>query len=234
MGNAGAFSVLAKKNISYSIVCVTLTYFLLATGVVYSGIYSERLYLYVGALNVFSAITFYFLDPIYRVSFWRSLFVLFILLLSLLFLMLSSLVTMYALDKIEGAVISTVLISSLVACSVARLGEEKFIKYFMFVSLGFLILTFIYRLALELPGREGRFFINGPIVFGWLMGFNFVCGLLAYSKSRESVYLFLSSVFLLAVFWSQSKGPFVAVFTVMVFVILRLFGWGTFFKGLVY
>lgn len=116
----------------------------------------------------------------------------------------------YGLSKIEGAVLVTVVSSSLVSFFVEKFGNIRFLKYFIGVSFFVLVLTIFQRYAQGLEGREGVFFLNGAIMFGSLMGANLLASMYLFFLEKRKRYLVYSICFIGAVLWTQSKGPLVA------------------------
>lgn len=104
-----------------------------------------------------------------------------------------------------------------------KIGEEKFLRYYIYVALLFFVLTVIYKIQLGLFDRSVRYFLNGPIVFGWMSAIS-VLITLRYNQIRfaKSNY-FLMGVFLFGVVWSLSKGPLLVLITcLMIFNSSRL------------
>jgi len=61
--------------------------------------------------------------------------------------------------------------------------------------------------------------LNGPIVFGWLMGVHGVVAMILWERSSRLIYALFVVVFFSAVVWTQSKGPLVAfVFSIFFLV----------------
>ena len=103
----------------------------------------------------------------------------------LIFSMLRSDDFFFAFSKIEGAIFISIASSTLVALFIKKWGESDFIESFINVAALILVATVFYRYSLNLNGREGRFFLNGPIVFGWLMGFVFLMSLLLFLRPES-------------------------------------------------
>jgi len=95
---------------------------------------------------------------------------------------------------------------------VIRSGEHTFAKLFVKFLLLVLVATILYKLRLGFFDRSVRFLFNGPIVFGWWMGFGAIVSLTDYLHYKTKISLLSFPIFLLALFWTQSKGPMVAVF----------------------
>jgi O-antigen ligase len=125
------------------------------------------------------------------------------------------------LRRIDGAVATTMVAVVLVAAYVARYGEQAFKAGFIRGALLILALTLVYKSIFGFFDRDGRFFINGPIVFGWLMGF---CALTVLQGlihgALRSVWLLGFACFLLAAIWTQSKGPLLSIFVTALFLLV--------------
>lgn len=208
-----------SNNSSHKITIALIVYLLLATGKL-TPISEDSIESFVG----FFLFSIFFLLIVLYFKSTKELGVIFRIILIyfcwLIFSMLRSDDFFFAFSKIEGAIFISIASSTLVALFIKKWGESDFIESFINVAALILVATVFYRYSLNLNGREGRFFLNGPIVFGWLMGFVFLMSLLFFYKSEEKKFVFLSIVFLFAVFWSQSKGPLVAsIITSTLFIV---------------
>lgn len=84
-----------------------------------------------------------------------------------------------------------------------------------------LFVTVLYKAYLgELWNREVLYLVNGPIVFGWIMGIGCIYAASACTEksAKHSDWLVLGFL-LLGILWSESKGPILA----MIFAISVLF-----------
>lgn len=126
----------------------------------------------------------------------------------------------YAIYKIDAAVFGSILAFLLAGTAVERYGFLSFCRAFVYVAALILVLTLVYKIAFGFSDRNVRFFLNGPIVFGWLMGLACVFAVCLWSIERSVSYLLFSLVFALAVLWTQSKGPLLALLVSYVFVFL--------------
>src|SRR5690606_3743121 len=83
----------------------------------------------------------------------------------------------------------------------------------------------IYKGTLGLDDRGVRFFINGPIVFGWIMGWNFlICLYLFFKGFRRWLVACGAVAFFLAVLWTQSKGPLIATGAIALIAVFSMRG----------
>jgi len=84
-----------------------------------------------------------------------------------------------------------------------------------------------------LDDRTVRFFLNGPIVFGWLMVYASIMSITAFLALGSFYYLLFSGLFFCAVIWSASKGPLLSFFSgiISLFLLTRRFAllWVSFF-----
>lgn len=115
----------------------------------------------------------------------------------------------YALNKILGMVIVPYVATLIIVSQVVARGAEEFVKDFLLVCLGVLLVTLLYKAAFGFFNRGTRYFINGAIVFGWLMGVAALFALLLSFQRKK--YRFLFILFSVATVWSFSKGPLVAL-----------------------
>lgn len=130
----------------------------------------------------------------------------------------------YALKKIEGGVIASLLSATVTAHCVRRYGLNAFLASYINVTLMVLAATLAYRIGsgYELGSRDGRFLINGPITYGWLMGIAAVIGLFLYYQVGRRKYLLYSAIFVVMMVATGSKGPVLAfIFASMIFFILH-------------
>jgi O-antigen ligase len=125
------------------------------------------------------------------------------------------------LRRIDGAVATSTVAIVLVAAYVSRYGEQAFRAGFIRGALLILALTLVYKSIFGFFDRDGRFFINGPIVFGWLMGF---CALTVLQGLIHGVlrpaWLAVFACFLLAAIWTQSKGPLLSILITALMLLL--------------
>jgi len=122
----------------------------------------------------------------------------------------------FALRKIDGFIVAgfaTFLIS--------RYGyikyEMTFLQAIVFVGIFVLFLTILYKMIFGFWSRDVRFFLNGPIIFGWLMSIMGLISVFIFLKKRTPLYLYLIPVFLTAIIWTGSKGPLVAFLSAIAF-----------------
>lgn len=119
--------------------------------------------------------------------------------------------------RIEGGIICTFLVGLTISFCLKKMGEEIFITNFLKVAAVVLFMTIIYKLHSGLLDRDTRFFLNGAIVFSWLMCYSFILTLYSVVKKKISKkYLLLSAVFLEAALWSGSKGPLLALIVTLI------------------
>jgi O-antigen ligase len=125
------------------------------------------------------------------------------------------------LRRLDGAVATCILSAVLVAAYVGRYGEQAFRVGFLKGALLILAVTLVYKAIFGFFDRDGRFFINGPIVFGWLMGF---CALTVLHGVIHGIlrwhWLIAFACFLLAALWTQSKGPLISILITALMVLL--------------
>lgn len=121
----------------------------------------------------------------------------------------------FAVEKIDGAIVCSCIVALLLDHGYRRFGRERFQFAFVIFSVFVLILTVVYKIRFGFFDRSTRFFLNGPIVYGWIMG---LCAILSFdlwSSRRHSYLLFLSFGFFLALIWTESKGSVLAFLLAM-------------------
>lgn len=90
--------------------------------------------------------------------------------------------------------------------------QDRLWTLVVLIMLAYLLAAFLYKLQNGLWDRQTLFLMNGPIVFGRLMSMAAVLSLL-FLRGPLRVALFL--LFTIAVFWSSSKGPLLALAVVL-------------------
>ena len=94
-----------------------------------------------------------------------------------------------ALVKIDGFIISGTLVYALWRYGLAKYGDV-FIDKIIITTLFFLLLTVFYKFYAGFWDRGVRFFINGPNVYGWMLGLASVLSIYRYLESSNKLYLF--------------------------------------------
>lgn len=130
----------------------------------------------------------------------------------------SSMAIVYAIEKYLSISICVALLTVLVDLYLKNNNVKKLMNSIVIIGLIVLFLTFLYKLKFGFWDRQVRFFINGPIVFGWLMGFYCLLSIHLMNISlNKKVYFILSVIFGSAILWSESKGPFLATTISLIF-----------------
>jgi len=115
-----------------------------------------------------------------------------------------------ALSKIDGFLIGGFFVSLFLSRGQKKYGKQ-FLTAVVISGFAMLLLTVLYKLTFGLWDRSVRFFLNGPIVFAWLMSIMFIISIHRYLLTKNISYIVLSLAFFLAVVWTGSKGPIVAL-----------------------
>ena len=148
----------------------------------------------------------------FQFSFGRS--ILFMLPFSIVMLMVSfaSPDEWYLVSKFEGAVLSTILAAGIISYAMIRWGEDEFLRAFLVVASIVLVLTVAYKFSFGIDDRSVRFFMNGPIVFAWIMG---LCALICIVRPPRELGTYKRAAmifcFVSAAIWTESKGPLLAL-----------------------
>lgn len=127
---------------------------------------------------------------------------------------------LYAFEKFDALVIVTIVAFVIAAKLIRSFGQDRFWRCFIGVALVVLLLTLIFKANFGFFDRSVRYFINGPIVFGWLMGFSALVSYMQYLKGNRYSFLLVSGVFAVAVVWTLSKGPLLALLVASLYVSL--------------
>lgn len=158
--------------------------------------------------------TFLFVISIFLKKNYQGLyFSIFYFLLSsslLIFSMLNSNNIEYAFIKYDGAVFCVFFTVIFFLIFKQNYGIQLFLFNTLYFLVLLLFITFLYKFFLGFWDRSIKFFMNGPIVFGWIMGCGTLLSLILGNNFKQ--YKVFSFLFFLAVIWSQSKGAFVATF----------------------
>lgn len=131
----------------------------------------------------------------------------------------------YAIYKLNGIVFSTIAISSILSSILIRKRENYVLNIIILVSVLVIFLTIIYKYYYGIYDRQVRFFINGSIIFGWLMGFNFVLSFYLLYEERKPRYFWLAVLFFGAALWAESKGPLISMMSVLALMTLHRRPW---------
>lgn len=124
--------------------------------------------------------------------------------------------------RLEGAFLLTILIATLVSVYAIKYSETYFQQAFLKVAILILFLTILYKIGTGFFDRGERFFLNGPIVFGWIMGFAALTSLYqaVNRQGRPLVRISIAFIFLTSVIWTSSKGPIFALAIAAGFIFL--------------
>lgn len=129
-----------------------------------------------------------------------------------LFMAVRSQAPEYLYEKLEGGIFSTTVIVLLASWLVSRMSAILLIQRLLEFGVIVLICTVVYKIGAGFWDRSVRFFINGPIVFGWIMGsFSIVAGALAILGQNTKRNRALMFIFMGAAIWPLSRGPLLAM-----------------------
>jgi O-antigen ligase len=123
--------------------------------------------------------------------------------------------------KLEGSFLITLIMGLVISKNLEKMGEVKFFKIYIYVVMAILLITVFYKVNYGFFDRDTRFFLNGPIVFSWLMCFS-AMGIIYYVVEGvlpERYVIFV--LFLIgAALWSASKGPILALVIVTIKILM--------------
>lgn len=123
----------------------------------------------------------------------------------------------YAVDKYFSLTVPVLFAYYFFTELVNKLGEYSAFKYVVISGFFILILTIIYKIIFGFWEREVRFFLNGSIVFGWMMAMYSLLSFYLFKYNNEKKYGVLGVVFFFSVLWAESKGPILGYFLALVF-----------------
>lgn len=110
--------------------------------------------------------------------------------------------------KLSNLVATTFVAATLLAGASQRLGPESVAKLIIAALALLLIAALFYKAHYGFFDRQVLFLLNGPIVFGRLMGLACVLSIMTF-QGRQRVLI--CSLFYVAVLWTASKGPILAL-----------------------
>lgn len=126
----------------------------------------------------------------------------------------------YALDKFNGGILAPAAVVLLFSYSYKKFGDINTISIFIRVALAMLVITVVYKYYFGFFVRSTRFFLNGAIVFGWMSGLFCIISIYMYKIQRKKNYLIISSLFAVAVIWTQSKGPLLGLLVTSIYAFM--------------
>ena len=120
--------------------------------------------------------------------------------------------------KVFGGLISSAFILVFAGHLLKTGGVDGFANSIARVMLIVLILTIVYKSRGDLLDRDVSYLLNGPIVFGWLMGFGALCAVNLMLEHQSWRWAIGALALTGGVFWSGSKGPILAYFLAVFFL----------------
>lgn len=119
----------------------------------------------------------------------------------------------FSIDKIDGAILCSAAIVLLINASRLRHGIQVFQVAIIWFSMFVLVATVLYKLQFGFFDRSVRFFLNGPIVYGWLMGGVALLSFHMWRERRQTRFIVFFGAFVAALLWTESKGSILAFFS---------------------
>ncbi|MGI9203294.1 MAG: O-antigen ligase family protein, partial [Woeseiaceae bacterium] len=102
--------------------------------------------------------------------------------------------------------------------AIRLIGVEQLLRYLAVILLILLVGAVVYKLQFGFFRREVPYLLNGPIVFARLMGLG---ALAAFFSMRGTARILACLAFCLAVAWTGSKGPLLAIIGVLAWSIWK-------------
>jgi hypothetical protein len=114
----------------------------------------------------------------------------------------------YGAFKFFNLLAVTMVVVPLLSNTAQRIGVDAIARIVVLILCALLAGAVVYKLRYGFFDRQVLFLMNGPIVFGRLMGIGAILSLLALKGMTRYVAF---AVFALAVLWTMSKGPLLAL-----------------------
>lgn len=114
----------------------------------------------------------------------------------------------YGASKYLNFVFCAGVCGGLVYVAAKRAGIDAVARIYLLLSVALLIAAVLYKLRYGFLDRQVRYFLNGPIVFGRIMGIALIAGAFIL---RGGPRLGVCALFLAAVLWTGSRGPLIAL-----------------------
>ena len=160
----------------------------------------------------------------------KGLVLLQLILLSFGFLILAmigytSYIPLFVYSKAWGAFIASGFALLFMVYHIQYEGYVGLAHGFVRIMLMVLGLTFLFKAAQSgLMDRDVPYLLNGPIVFGWLMGIGALSSVYILILERSLINLLIAISLFLAVIWSGSKGPILAYLLSAIFMYVVIGG----------
>lgn len=178
-------------------------------------------------ITLTTKLTLFFINSLLIVVFFNKNYInktiiIYTFLITFIFLLssLGSYDLVYALDKYFSNSLCIFYLIILYSITFYKYGFDDLIKSIVFCGIFILVLTFFYKVNFGFWNRQIRFFINGSIVFAWLMGFYSILSLYLYKKFDKNIYFIFACIFFLGVLWAESKGPLIAMIISILFYLM--------------
>jgi hypothetical protein len=126
----------------------------------------------------------------------------------------------YGLYKIGNLFLSSYIVLVFFVAAIKLTSIQFLCRTIVSLLMPLLIITVLFKIQNGFFDREVLFFLNGPIVFGRLMGIGAMLCLMDKRLKLKSLYFV---IFTMAVIWTASKGPILALFIAsLVYVLFSL------------
>lgn len=145
--------------------------------------------------------------PSIRLTYYHILYF-FLGLFILTLCLMDSFLVEYGVKKIDSIIFNVLFSAIFFKIIIDRIGVDTFFKNIIIIGFILLIPTVIYKYYFGFFQRDVNFLFNGANVFGWLSG---AYSLLCLMYFRVNFFRILFFIFLLCVFWSESKGSLIAL-----------------------
>lgn len=125
-----------------------------------------------------------------------------------------------ALEKLDGLIVGGLFIY-IIGRSQYSKNSEFFLRNLIAAGLFILTITIAYKIQFGFFDRQVRYFLNGPIVFGWLMAVMAIISLYVADRDKDKRFYIAAAIFLAAALWSASKGPLAGFMAALPFIFVH-------------
>ncbi|MGX2949006.1 O-antigen ligase family protein [Frederiksenia canicola] len=129
----------------------------------------------------------------------------------------------YAFKKIDSIIVCSSLSCLFFSILLTKYTAISIVNAIKNIALFVLAVTVVYKIKFGFFERDVKFFLNGPNVFGWLYGFYFLLTLYFSKVQHKYKNTLVLIIFLLSVFWSESKGALISLSVSVLFLFFLLY-----------
>lgn len=116
----------------------------------------------------------------------------------------------FVLSKIWGGGLASGFLLVLISSICLYGGIKELARGISRITIFVMLFTLLYKVSNNALFNRDVYVINGPIVFGWIMGLGALCSAFIYLQGNRKTDFFVLNLLSIGVFWSGSKGPITA------------------------